>query len=190
MNINDDIIEMIYWRRTLRDIRCFFYGNKEEIFEINKEIFKKIGCINFQKFLQLMYSNYTATFDYTLDELKQIEGYESWIKYNPSFYTFILCTNNKIPNDIIKNILPYLKFGSKNPKNKTWIEQNKVYDLYYNDMLKYKKQLDKEEIIAKRKKKKKLRVRSLVSIPENNKKKMLIDCIINELEGKLGKVGQ
>ena len=132
---------------------------------------------------------------------------EKWNKFKPSFYTFILCSNNKLPEDITKYISSYLKIGNKNPKNKILTNENEVYGLYYNDMLLYRKQIAREERIRKENRKM-WRQRGIVPIKpigntpirvnqnelrrivRHKKIKLLVDSTINELAKKLGKVGQ
>ena len=204
-----DLMEMIYARRSIKELNASFPKNnplqyyerwnqmKGTKWMKKNDYFKKIGNINFEKFLQIMYSNYKVYvgWEYELDELKEMFSYEKWNKFKPSFYTFILCSNNKLPEDITKYISSYLKIGNKNPKNKILTNENEVYDLYYSDMLLYRKEIARHERMRKHFEQRDIqrgivRKKSIEYEIRCNKRKLLVDSIINELAKKLGKVGQ
>jgi hypothetical protein len=210
-----DLIEMIYARKAIKEINHLAQKRNEEygdninpfafyrrycrmnLCEIHKDYFKKIGNINFEKFLQIIYSDYRICvgWQYSFDELNDMFSYEKWNKIKPSIYTFILCTSNNLPNDIIRHVSSYLKIGNKNPKNKILTNENEVYDLYYSDMLLYRKEIARHERMRKHFEQRDIqrgivRKKSIEYEIRCNKRKLLVDSIINELAKKLGKVGQ
>ena len=108
-HMNDHIIIDPHWVRTSFDERNS-RAHKMAILEM----LKKIGRINFIKFLQIMYSEYNINFDYTFNELKIIYNFEKYIKISTyPINIFIHWNNNSnsiyLPNLAIKTITDYLK---------------------------------------------------------------------------------
>ena len=103
------------------------------------EMLKKIGRINFIKFLQIMYSEYNINFDYTFNEMKLIYNYEKYIKRKRIINIFVRWNNNSnsiyLPNLAIKTITDYLKPKNNNTGNKSWISKKIAYKEYCGEMM-------------------------------------------------------
>ena len=103
------------------------------------ELLRKIGRINFTKFLQVIYSSKKFVKEYSFGDLRNILLYEKWILQKKTAYIVLqkskTKTNNYLPTEIIEQIVGYLEFDDLNYK--VWINKTEAYQGYENAKMIY-----------------------------------------------------